>query len=605
MKDPLPDLEKTLNLVIQHEHQQEIKQVPQSGSVVFQMSSQNAQPPFDSNYQAPVPDTYSGYNEVVGAVSGGFKPRQRPFQPRPPVSSPHQQFGQQFNNQPRMQNPKGSRDNVVSNVITNSPAVQDHFHLVSNALAQLSPEQIEQLASQLTNKAICQMPSINESPGVNYASTSAGLFADINSISETTVKLSNSTQIIINQSGTVRLSDKLLLHNEFTRGLMIGKGRLQNKLYFLDLESSPSSQSPSSSLICNLSVPESSSLWHSRLGHPSFPKIQALAEDLSISKAKLKDCGSSGDSENTIPVNANRPKRNTRVPSYLSDYHCNLVQNMPTPSGKQPIGCRWVYRIKHNADGTVDRYRARLVAKGFTQQEGVDYIDTFSPVAKLVTVKLLLDLAAKHGWSLTQMDVTNAFLHGDLEEEIYMDLPPGYTPPPGQVLPPNAVWKLHKSLYGLKQASRQWNKKFSEVLLRDGFVQSESEHTLFVKCVNNTFIALLVYVDDILIASNSDMAISDLKSILAASFKIKDLGPAKYFLGLEIARNQSGISVCQRKYALDLLDSVGLLGSKPVATPMDSTIQLTTESGDLLPDATVYRALIGKLLYLTITRADI
>ncbi|XP_020868240.1 uncharacterized protein LOC110224884 [Arabidopsis lyrata subsp. lyrata] len=238
MKDPLPDLEKTLNLVIQHEHQQEIKQVPQSGSVVFQMSSQNSQPSFDSNYQAPVPDNCSGYNEVVGAVSGGFKPRQRPvctycglqghivtkcyklhgyppgyktsaqsygnqqnfgsssqsygvpqnapsvfapkqFQPRPPVSSSQQQFGQQFNNQPRMPNPKGSRDNVVGNVITNSPAVQDHFHQVSNALAQLSPEQIEQLASQLTNKASCQMPSINESPGVNYASTSAGVYSGL------------------------------------------------------------------------------------------------------------------------------------------------------------------------------------------------------------------------------------------------------------------------------------------------------------------------------------------------------------------------------------------------------------------------------------------
>ncbi|KAG7564815.1 Retrotransposon Copia-like N-terminal [Arabidopsis suecica] len=645
MLDPLPDLEKTLNMVIQKEHTQEIKQVPQSGSVVFQMSSQHApSPQFDQNFSSSsIIDDYSGQSDFVGAVSGGYKPRQRPvctycglqghlvtkcyklhgyplgykssnpsygntqntpstqpfapkqFSPRPPMPS-QQQYNPQFNNSSRMQGQgqRGQRDNVVGNVITNSPAVHDHFHQVSNALAQLSPDQIEQLASQLNSKATCQTPSINEAHGVNYASTSADLF--------------------------------------------------NSNILPLPLPDTTSSSIPVQHL---------------------FPTNNDVLSDNS---------GSSVDSDNTIPVTTNRPKRNIRAPSYLADYHCNLVHDLPTvsgntahplssvldytklnphyqqfilnisaesepktfleavrsekwhgpmneelqtcvdtgtfsvvslPAGKQPIGCRWVYKIKHNADGTIDRYRARLVAKGYTQQEGVDYIDTFSPVAKLVTVKLLLDLSAKQGWSLTQMDVTNAFLHGDLEEEIYMDLPPGYTPPPGETLPPNAVWRLHKSLYGLKQASRQWNKKFSDVLLAAGFTQSESDHTLFVKHVNNIFIALLVYVDDILIASNSDAAVSDLKSVLAASFKLKDLGQAKYFLGLEIARNKSGISVSQRKYALDLLESVGLLGCKPVSTPMDSTVQLTTESGDLLPDATVYRALIGKLLYLTITRADI
>ena len=125
------------------------------------------------------------------------------------------------------------------------------------------------------------------------------------------------------------------------------------------------------------------------------------------------------------------------------------------PIGKNVVGCRWIFTLKYNSDGTVERPKSRLVAQGFTQQEGVYYLETFSPVAKLTSVKLLLSLAAAKGWSLTQMDVSNAFLHGDLDEEIYMSLPQGYTPAPSVILPPNPVCKLRKSLYGLKQASRQ------------------------------------------------------------------------------------------------------------------------------------------------------
>ena len=275
------------------------------------------------------------------------------------------------------------------------------------------------------------------------------------------------------------------------------------------------------------------------------------------------------------------------------------------PEGKRAVGCKWVFKVKLNADGTLERYKARLVAKGYTQQEGIDYVETFSPIAKLSTVKLLLAVAAAKNWSLSQLDISNAFLNGDLDEEIYMSLPPGYSPRQGEFFPPNAVCKLKKSLYGLKQASRQWFLKFSETLLQLGFTVSSGDHTLFLKNSGNTYMAVLVYVDDIIIASSCDKATMLLKEALQTSFKLRDLGTLRYFLGLEITRSSSGISICQRKYVLDLLTDTGLLGCKPSSIPMDPSVKLSTEDGELLPNAEVYRRLVGKLLYLTFTRPDI
>lgn len=154
------------------------------------------------------------------------------------------------------------------------------------------------------------------------------------------------------------------------------------------------------------------------------------------------------------------------------------------------------------------------------------------------------------------------FLHGDLEEEIYMSLPLGYTPPPGVILAPNDVCKLKKSIYGLKQASRQWYHKFSEVLLRDCFEQTHVDNTLFVKIVESIFIAVLVYVDDILITSNDDQPINSLKKVLHSAFIIKDLDAPRFFLGFEIAHSSKGISLCQRKYALFILEDTCFLGCK-------------------------------------------
>lgn len=187
-----------------------------------------------------------------------------------------------------------------------------------------------------------------------------------------------------------------------------------------------------------------------------------------------------------------------------------------------------------------------------------------------------------------------------------MKLPPGYTPREGESLPENAVCKLQKSLYGLKQASRQWFLKFSGTLLSLGFKPSHSDHTLFTRNINSHYIVVLVYVDDIIIASNVTEDVDQLKDDLQKAFKFRDLGPLKYFLGLEIVCSTKGISVCQQKYTLGLLEESGLMACKPSPIPMDPSIKLTQDSQEpLLDDACAYRRLVGKMMYLTITRPDI
>ncbi|GMJ09050.1 cysteine-rich RLK (RECEPTOR-like protein kinase) 8 [Hibiscus trionum] len=216
--------------------------------------------------------------------------------------------------------------------------------------------------------------------------------------------------------------------------------------------------------------------------------------------------------------------------------------------------------------------------------------------------KVLLALAAIHGWHLLQLDVNNAFLNGFLDEEVYMRLPLGYTPPDqGQ----NLVCKLNNSIYGLKKASRQWFTAFSSVVLQIGFTQSPFDHSRFVKGSGDNMVALLVYVDDIVLAGKCLDNLAAVKTFLQQHFKLKDLGNLRYFLGFEIARNSSGISLSQRRYALQLLEDTGSLAKKPAKLPMVPSHKLSATEGDLLPDPQIYRRLIGRLLYLTHNRPDI
>nr|KYP57022.1 Retrovirus-related Pol polyprotein from transposon TNT 1-94 [Cajanus cajan] len=179
-------------------------------------------------------------------------------------------------------------------------------------------------------------------------------------------------------------------------------------------------------------------------------------------------------------------------------------------------------------------------------------------------------------------------------------------PPPGlSLLKPGQVCRLQCSLYGLKQASRQWYARLSSFLVSHGYKHSTSDHSLFLKFSSTTVTALLVYVDDIILAGNNIHEITHITYLLDQTFKIKDLGDLKFFLGLEVARNASGIHLSQRKYVLDILSDNGMLASRPASTPMDSGTRLHASSGTLLSDPSTYRRLIGRLIYLTTTRSDI
>lgn len=296
-----------------------------------------------------------------------------------------------------------------------------------------------------------------------------------------------------------------------------------------------------------------------------------------------------------IPNNVQEASKDSRWVAAMNEEMQSLQKNstwevVDLPEGKKPVRCRWVYTIKHKADGSIERFKARLVAKGYTQSYGIDYTETFAPVAKINTVRVLLSLTVNLDWPLHQFDVNNAFLHGELQEEVYMELPPGCKV---KIEGSKQMCKLRKSLYGLKQSPRAWFGRFTNSMKVFGYKQSNSDHTLFLKHTKVGITALIVYVDDMIVTGNDPKERKALQAHLSQEFEMKDLGLLKYFLGIEVSRSKKGIFLSQRKYSLDLLSETGMSACSPVSTPLEENVKLSMYSDQAPANKERYQRLVG------------
>ncbi|CAL1387722.1 unnamed protein product [Linum trigynum] len=354
--------------------------------------------------------------------------------------------------------------------------------------------------------------------------------------------------------------------------------------------SSNSADSPPTAPTAPSAIPPHRSL-RSNKGVPPihFDDYHAYGVDTLVIPTRYKDAQSD-------------PRWEEAMGSEFDALHANHtwdVVDRPAPD-TPTVGSRWVYAIKMHPDGTIERFRARVVALGYTQEHRVDYNETFAPVARMSSVRTLLAVASMKNRSLSQLDVKNAFLHGDLDEVIYMEKPPGYN-----VGKPGQVCRLRRSLYGLKQEPWAWFEKFQGTLTGFGYCQSLNDPSLFIKITSRGIVLLLLYVDDMIITGSDSEGIRLLKEGLQVTFRIKDLGKLSYFLGLEVLRSDTGIFLCQQKYITDLLGDHNMEDCTPVSTAMELNLKLSKESGEKIKDGAQYRSIVGSLIYLSATRPDI
>ncbi|KAD6796174.1 hypothetical protein E3N88_07070 [Mikania micrantha] len=274
---------------------------------------------------------------------------------------------------------------------------------------------------------------------------------------------------------------------------------------------------------------------------------------------------------------------------------------VPSPQGKCAIGTKWVFRNKTDENGQIVKNKARLVVQGFSQEEGIDYDETFAPVARLEAIRLFLAYAALHTLKVFQMDVKSAFLYGKIKEEVYVCQPPGFE----DNKHPDWVYKLDKALYGLKQAPRAWYDTLSTFLLKNNFTRGSIDKTLFIKNVGQHKLLVQIYVDDIIFASSDPKLCADFTELMTKHFEMSAMGELQFFLGLQIKQSTDGIFIHQAKYTKDLLKKFDLQNCKPCSNPMSSTTQLDADLKGKSVDETLYRCMIGSLMYLTASRPDI
>ncbi|KAK8674769.1 hypothetical protein V6N13_032872 [Hibiscus sabdariffa] len=279
----------------------------------------------------------------------------------------------------------------------------------------------------------------------------------------------------------------------------------------------------------------------------------------------------------------------------------NVWTLVDRPHDKSTIGTKWVFRNKLDESGNIVRNKARLVAQGYTQEEGIDFDETYAPVARMEAIRMLLAFACHHEFKLFQMDVKSAFLNGFINEEVYVEQPPGFEDPKF----PNHVFKLSKALYGLKQAPRAWYERLSNFLVEKGFNKGNVDTTLFIKNDGKDILVVQIYVDDIIFGSTNELLCQDFAKLMQGEFEMSMMGELSFFLGLQIKQSKDGIFINQAKYIKEKLKKFGMENMKPQATPMSSSIKLDKDEEGKCVDSKLYRSMIGSLLYLTASRPDI
>ncbi|GJR48601.1 putative ribonuclease H-like domain-containing protein [Tanacetum coccineum] len=271
------------------------------------------------------------------------------------------------------------------------------------------------------------------------------------------------------------------------------------------------------------------------------------------------------------------------------------------PYGKKAIRTKWVYRNKKDERGVVVRNKARLVAQGHRQEEGIDYDEVFAPVARIEAIRIFLAFASYMGFIVYQMDVKSAFLYGKIDEEVYVSQPPGFIDPKY----PKKVYKVVKALYGLHQAPRAWYATLSTFLLKNGYRRGTIDKTLFIKKDKHDIILVQVYVDDIIFGSTKKSWCDDFEALMKSRFQMSSMGELTFFLGLQVKQKEDGIFISQDKYVAEILKKFDFVSVKTASTPIETQKPLVKDEEASDVDVHLYRSMIGSLMYLTASRPDI
>ncbi|MCP3667284.1 MAG: hypothetical protein GY696_33120 [Gammaproteobacteria bacterium] len=343
-------------------------------------------------------------------------------------------------------------------------------------------------------------------------------------------------------------------------------------------------------------------------GMQEFPKNLKLGIQAPVRKHSANVASSYTEVEPKTVKQALASENSDKWKEAMDSEYQSLLKNKTwslekLPEGRSTVGSKWCFKIKRDADGKIDRFKARLVAQGYSQEYGIDYAETFSPVARYTSVRMVLSLANQLDWEADQMDVQTAFLNGTLDEEIFMKQPVGYVEPGKE----DFVCKLKKSLYGLKQASRCWNTAMDTFLRESGYRKSTADSCVYCKVVGDDLIIIALYVDDLLIVTKHRSVLDKEKKVLSSKFDTKDLGPVHHILGIKVDRDRENrrLFMSQEKLFSELLQNFGMENCNPVSTPIEAGLKLESHDGDSV-DKARYQSLIGSINYaVTATRPDL